>query len=570
MPTVFLLGAGFLVVFACRYTQISPIVGFIIAGIALGPAGLSVVEDNETTSLLAKMGVVFLLFDIGLQFPTKSIWKARRDFLGFAPLQVLLCGIVLGSALMYFFGTTGEIALIAGLALALSSTAVVMQILQDMKETEAPVGKSAKAVLIFQDIVAIFLLIFADAMGSGVPLYSLVLDAFVKTMLAVAAVMAFGRFVLTPLMKNITRFDDPEMFTIFGLLIVMLTALGTELAGLSLTLGAFLAGMVLAETPYRMMLQTELRPFRSLLLAFFFITVGMQLDAITLIAEFETIAALTALLIVTKLAVFVGLLMAFKLPSGRIIQMSALMSQGSEFALVVFGIAAVYEGLGLLLTQELVAACALSMLITPFMTTGARWWSYKVSQKVQDGALTNCPTGADNPVDKSPVVIVGMNEVGKTLARALREHDIPYIAVDHDRQRFLEATTSGYVVAYGDPSDIRFWRQIGMSDVRAMCLASPRYEVAKSLAPLAKKLYPNLKRYAAVEDSAEGVRFAAHGLIPFQNRGTPPGLGMAAFILRELGVEEEAIGAWSSEEQEAYLDSLSEADGSKSPDTEAA
>ena len=559
-----MLGAGFLVVFACRFTQVSPIVGFIAAGLVLGP-GLGVVEDNETTQMLAKMGVVFLLFDIGLQFPTKSIWKARKDFLGLAPLQVALCGVILGAALMVFFGTNLEIAIIAGLALALSSTAVVMQILQDSKETEAPVGKSAKSILIFQDIVAIFLLMFAYAMDKDVAVETLVIQALVNTVLAVASVMIVGRFVMTPMMKTITKFDDPEMFTIFGLLVVMVAAVGTEYAGLGLSLGAFLAGMVLAETPFRMVLQTELRPFRSLLLGFFFITVGMHLDAVTLIAEFQTIFALTLLLITVKVAVFAGLVYAFGHTASRVIQTTALMSQGSEFALVVFGMSAVNIGLGILLTQELIAAVTLSMLVTPFMTTGARWWSYKISsQSVEEGALTNCPTtGARSPIANSPVVIVGMNEVGKTLARALREHKIPYIAVDHDRQRFLEATTAGYVVAYGDPSDIRFWRQIGMSDVRAMCMASPRYEVAKNISPIAKKLYPNLKRYAAVEDSAEGVRFAAHGLIPFQNRGTPPGLGMAAFILRELGVPEEAIDSWSDEEQSAYLESVSAAEGTK-------
>ena len=527
-----------------------------MAGIALGPFGFDVIENNETTSLLAKMGVVFLLFDIGLHFPTKSIWTARRDFLGLAPLQVIFSAIVLGSALILFLGTSIEIAVLAGLALALSSTAVVMQILGDLKETEGPMGKSAKSVLIFQDIVAIFLLIFADALGSGAPLGFLVLEALGKTVLAVMAVMAFGQLILTPIMKAITRYDDPEMFTIFGLFIVLITAVGTEYSGLSLTLGAFLAGMVLAETPYRIMLQTELRPFRSLLLAFFFITVGMALDTHALAQNLGAIISFTVLLIATKIMIFSGLLYAFKHSLARVIQLSSLMAQGSEFALVVFGIAAVNAGLGSVLTQELVAAVSLSMLFTPLIHAAARHWSLRVCQTFEDGSLANCPSGERNPVMHTPVVIVGMNEVGKTLARGLRAHKIPYIAVDDDRTRFLSATAAGYIVAYGDPSDIRFWRQIGVADARAMCLASPRYEAARALSPMAKKLYPNLKRYAAVDDSSEGVRFATLGLIPFQNRGAPPGLGMTCFILRELGIDETLITTWSNEEQSAYLDTI--------------
>ena len=330
VPSVFLLAAGFLVILFCRYTRLSPIVGFIVAGMILGPHGFEVIEANKTTELLAKLGVVFLLFDIGLHFSTKSIWSARRDFLGLAPLQVLLCGIAMASALAFIFHVGTELALLAGFALALSSTAVVMQILGDLKESEAPVGKSAKAVLIFQDIAAIFLLIFADALGGDIGLAELILGALV---LAVLAVMAFGQLVITPLMKSIIKFDDPEMFTVLGLLVVMLTAVGTEFFGLSLTLGAFLAGMVLAETPYRMMLQNELRPFRSLLLAFFFITVGMVLSPVMLADNLGMILSLTVLIVATKAIVFGGLLFTLRQAPYRTIQLSSLMAQGANLRL---------------------------------------------------------------------------------------------------------------------------------------------------------------------------------------------------------------------------------------------
>ncbi len=157
-------------------------------------------------------------------------------------------------------------------------------------------------------------------------------------------------------------------------------------------------------------------------------------------------------------------------------------------------------------------------------------------------------------MSKQPVFIVGMNEVGKTLARAFKAHGVPYIAVDHDRQRFLEATAAGYVVAYGQTDDIRFWNTLGVSRARAFCVASPRFAVSQSLAPVIKKLYPTLKRYVAVKDSADGVRFAALGLTPFHAHGVPPGLEMASFILREFGHEEEAIHEWVDEEQSAYLE----------------
>jgi CPA2 family monovalent cation:H+ antiporter-2 len=148
-----------------------------------------------------------------------------------------------------------------------------------------------------------------------------------------------------------------------------------------------------------------------------------------------------------------------------------------------------------------------------------------------------------------------MNEIGKTLARSMKAHDIPYIAVDHNRKRFLEATAAGYIVAYGQPEDLRFWNTLNVRSARALCIATPRYEVAQRLAPIIKRVYPSLKRYVAVQDSADGVRFAGLGMTPFHNHGTPPGLGMASFVLAELGIKEEDIARWSEDEQSAYLDS---------------
>ena len=349
----------------------------------------------------------------------------------------------------------------------------------------------------------------------------------------------------------ITKYDDPEMFTVLGLVIVMLTALATDSVGLSLTLGAFLAGMVLAETPFRILLQNELRPFRSLLVAFFFITIGMQIDVPTIIENMHIVLAMLIMFTTLKAAVIGALIYIFGRPTHHILQLSFMMAQGSEFALVLLSIATISGGLGNFITQQLIATIALSMLVTPLISGYIYRWSLQVCDTLQ--GITNCPSGNNNPTQKQPVFIVGMNEVGKTLARAFRAHNIPYIAVDSRRQRFLEATAAGYIVAFGQPSDLRFWHTLGVREAKAMCIATPRYEVTRDLAPIVKKLYPDLKRYAAVSDSAEGVRFAALGLIPFHNNGAPPGLEMACHILREFGMNEDQISLWSEDEQSAYL-----------------
>lgn len=549
---VILLAVGFIVILLSRLAKISPVIGFLIAGIALGPQGFEVIVESKTTHLLAELGVMFLLFDIGLHFSTKSAWSLRKDLLGLAPLQMLLGGLVLGTSAAFIFGLSYDLALLVGLTLALSSTAVVMQILADNKQTESPVGQSGKAVLIFQDVAAIFLLIFADAIGGEGSLGMTVLTALGMSILAFAAVVALGQYVLTPLMKAMTKYDDPEMFTMLGLLIVMMTGLATGMIGLSLTLGAFLAGMVLAETPFRILLQTELRPFRSLLMAFFFITIGMMINPITIYNELGTVISLAVLILSVKAALIGALAFVMRRKPLHLVKLAFLLAQGSEFAFVIFSMASVQSVIGGGLAELLITSVALTMLATPFITQVANKWAIKNFCKM-DGTIANCAGTYTSTVVEHPVFILGMNEVGKTLARAFKAHNIPYIAVDFDRKRFLDAIAGGYIVAYGHPGDMRFWNTLGVGKASAFCAAVAIYDLAHEVSPMVQKLWPNLVRYVAVSDSAEAVRFAALGLKPFNNRGAPPGLEMACHLLAEFGIKEDAIISWTEEEQAEWL-----------------
>lgn len=551
IPPVILLAAGFFVIMVCRYIRVSPMVGFLLAGIALGPHGFNVIEESHTTHILAELGVVFLLFDIGLHFSFKSAWGLRKDMFGLAPLQMLLSGLIIGGACAFIFATGSELALLIGLTLALSSTAVVMQILADKKQTESPVGQSAKAVLIFQDLAAIFLLIFADSVGGDSSLASTALFALLNTGIAVVAAIVLGQYILAPLMKMMTRYDDPEMFMMLGLLVVMLTGLATASVGLSLTLGAFLAGMVLAETPFRILLQSELRPFRSLLLAFFFITIGMMLNPLMILDDLGTILSIALMIIATKGALIGALAYLFNRPAHHVIQLAFLLCQGSEFAFVIFSMGNVEALVGTTLAQHLITAVAFSMMASPFLYS----FAYKLSIKVCSsmGGVCNSQDMAANPKGSRPVFILGMNETGKTLARAFKAHHIPYIAVDYDRQRFLEAIAAGYIVAYGKPGDMRFWNTLGVGEARAFCSAVALYDIARDASPTIQRLWPNLARYVAVTDSADAVKFAALGLKPFHSKGAPPGLEMATFLLQEFGVSETKIENWCEDEQAHYL-----------------
>jgi monovalent cation:proton antiporter-2 (CPA2) family protein len=554
LPIVLLLGTGFAVIFAGRLLRISPMVGFIIAGIALGPNGLGLIEETKTTHFLAELGVVFLLFDIGLHLSVKSAWNLRRDLFGIAPLQMLICGVILGFATSVVFNTNAEMALLVGLTLALSSTAVVMQSLADLKLSESPIGNSTKAVLIFQDLAAIFLLIFADTLGGDTTLNIVIIETLLKTTLAFIAAFLGGQYIITPLLRAVTRFDDSEIFTILSLLIVMLTALATASAGLSLTLGAFLAGMVLAETPFRALLQTELRPFRSLLMALFFVSVGMVLKPVAIMENLPIILAITVLLIAVKGAVLGALAFIFRRPAHHAIQLTFILAQGSEFAFVIFSMIAVKTGIGIGLTEHLITAVALSMLVTPLLAWIGHRWGIALCAPMVARAENDPSALRQTQKQDRAVFIVGMNDIGQTIARAMQAHKIRYIGIDHNRDRFLSSSAAGYIVAFGKSDNIRFWNTLGIRKARALVVCSPNFDVAKALSPIVKRLYPSLRRYVAVEDSADGVRYAALGLTPHHKHGAPPGLEMACFLLKEFGIDEEKIDEWHESEQNGYLE----------------
>ncbi len=325
-PVLILLVAGILAIAIMRPLRMSPIVGYLLAGMIVGGHGMGWIEESSTTHLLAELGVVFLLFDIGLHFSLGHIWDARKDILGLGPIQVILC--TLGFALIvYATGLPIDYSIIIGATLALSSTAVVAQILADSQQNNCPVAISTTAVLIFQDICAIFLLILASSMGDkDVSLGGVVGIAAIKATVSFITAILIGRFVIGPFFHWVAKSKDDEIFTAMALLIVLSTAAATGLFGLSLTLGAFLAGMIISETPYRHVIQTEIKPFRGLLLGFFFITVGMALDKDVIVQQWWKIALVAALLIAVKLLFTYVAARLLRIPNRNALQMSVLLA----------------------------------------------------------------------------------------------------------------------------------------------------------------------------------------------------------------------------------------------------
>lgn len=549
-PVLILLFVGILAIAVMRPMRMSPIVGYLLAGMLIGGHGLGLIEESGTTHLLAELGVVFLLFDIGLHFSIGHIWDARKDILGLGPLQMILCAAGFG-LLAWLMGMNVEFSIVIGAALALSSTAVAAQILADGKQQNCPVAVSSTAVLIFQDICAIFLLILASSMGdNSVSLGSVIGAAALKALAAFLAAIFIGRYLIGPLFNLIAKAKDNEIFTATALLIVLATAAATGYLELSLTLGAFLAGMIISETPYRHVIQTEVKPFRGLLLGFFFITVGMSLDTQVIVHEWWKIVLVAFLLITLKTGFIYLAARILRIQSRSALQMGVLLSQGSEFAFVIFAMASIKSELGTQYSAILIIAVAVSMALTPILVGLAR----KMAERWADQDWTKSQqTNGANQTGEAPVIIVGMGEVGKCVANALDAQEVAYRGIEVDHDCFVNACSNGYAVGFGDATDLRLMETIKMSQAETIVITFADYNIAQQLAPIVQENYAELTLIISVKTEEDKILFDKLGMTAVVQHSFPRGLDIAAAVLQEHDVDNERIQKWMKKQQSQDL-----------------
>ena len=438
---------------------------------------------------------------------------------------------------------------------------VVARLLAERNLNSCPLGRSATHVLIFQDIIAIFLLIFASALGgdpASIPL-AMALAAG-QAMVAFAAALVAGRYLMSPLFKVLTATRNQEAFTAVTLLIVLGAAVASYLAGLSLTLGAFLAGLAVSGTPYRHQIQTETGPFRGLLLSFFFINVGLMIDVPQLLANLPLVLGLAIALLVLKTALGYGAarLNGWTVPGSS--QLAFLLAQGSEFTLVVLSLLAATSATLVaagnpplfdpVLETVTVAAVALSLVIAPFWADAGLRMSRRLAIRLRSHGAT--PATAQESRGERPVIVFGMSQAGRLAVDALRDHQIPYIALDSDPERFLAATADGYDVSFGDAANLKLIDAIGAADARAVVIGVPRYEVSKSITPALAESFPDLTRFVAVDTLADQQRFADLEMRAFVSASAPKGIEMATDLLRTLGISDAQIKEWLRDEAERF------------------
>ncbi len=556
LPVIVLLALGVGAAMASRACRLSPIVGYLVLGLGLKAGGIQLLANSSTVSLLANLGVVFLLFDIGLHFSLSHIRHQAGDIFGFGPLQVVFGTVLLG-ALARLAGLPSMSALLLGAVLALSSTAVVAPVIAERHQQNCPVGLTATAILIFQDVAAIFLLIVAGSLGTGdrgagtlhgdaaAALLPLAASALLKAALSFVVAVAVSRLVVRPLFTVIARQRQEEVFTATALLIALTAGWATGHVGLSPTLGAFLGGMTVAETPYRAVVHSEINPFRGLLLGFFFISVGLSLDVGVLAREWPLVIAMAAAMIGGKIVSNATASLVFRWSIPGSLQLGFLLSQGSEFAFVVFSLPAVRLLIGPAWVSIAAAAVALSLALTPSLAGVGRIVAGRIRRSGDVRRDRELQMRGLQP----PVVIVGMGRIGRTLADALHAFDIGYSAVERDQRRLSEAVADGYNAVFGDMVDLRLWEPVAMHGRRVAVLTASSYEEIREISPIIRQRFPDLVRYVLVADATEAERFHEIGLHPVIGRGTL-GMNLVAEVLGGLGVGSTETTSWVERQRE--------------------
>src|SRR6478752_633611 len=466
-----LLAASVVVVAVCRAARQPPILGYLLVGIALGPHALGVVADDTATRELAEFGIVFLMFSIGLEFSLPQLRAMRRAVFGLGFAQVAITTVA-GMIVVQALGYDWRAGLVLGGALAMSSTAIVSKLLAERSELNSPHGRDVMGILLFQDLAVVAFLIAVPTLAEGgADLWKPLAIAAGKAAFALAAILFFGQKLMHGWFFIVARLRSPELFMLNVLLVTLGLAELTELAGLSFALGAFLAGMLIAETEYRYQVEEDIKPFRDVLLGLFFVSVGMYLNLTIVADHLGWVLLLLIGPVLAKLVLIVILARAFRSPLATALRTGFYLAQAGEFAIVLLALSSDLHILDATFPQLVLAAMVLSMLAAPFMIQlaeplvrrmTANDWLARAAQVTQIAARTISR--------QDHVIVCGYGRSGQNLARLLEAEGIPFLALDSDPQRVAEAATGGGNVVYADAGRREALTAAGLQKARAMAI----------------------------------------------------------------------------------------------------
>ena len=528
------LSAAVVAVPVAKKLGLGAIIGYLAAGIGIGPWGLGLVTNVQDILHFAEFGVVLMLFLVGLELEPQRLWSLRRPIFGWGSAQVLGCAFVLTGVAMAC-GVGWQTALVAGLGLALSSTAIALQVLGERNLMPTSSGQAGFSILLFQDVAAIPILALLPLLGAVVIGNEALgqvnrgLEA-IKIIAVIGAIILGGRLLLRPLLRWIANSGTPEIFTAASLLLVVGIASLMQMVGLSMALGAFLAGVLLAESEYRRELETDIEPFKGLLLGLFFIAVGMSIDFGVLLKSPSLIAAILFGFLGLKLVVIYSLARLMKLPFQERAVFTVLLAQGGEFAFVVFQAASGANVFSPETASLLIGAVALSMLLSPLLLI--------LVDKVLLPRYANrnaTPMPEISEQQEAPVIIAGFGRYGQIVGRMLLAQGMAPTVLDHDAEMIETMRTFGLRVFYGDATRLDLLRTAGAASAKILVVAVDDVAQCLKIVDLAQAHFPHLQIVARARDVTHWNALRAKGIMHVEREVFESSLRSARSVLELLG-----------------------------------
>ena len=546
---IILLAAAVIAVPLFQSLGLGAIPGFLVAGIVLGPSGLGYIENYDEIAHLAELGVVLLLFAIGIEINPSRLWKMKGLVLGLGSFQVLITGGLITVIVHALLDTSWKISLLTGVALALSSTAFVLQLLAERKLLYSEYGRPSVAILLLQDLAVIPLLVFVSLIAA--PELTIAEDVFLalaEALVILVLIIVGARYILNPLLKVLARFGSPEIFTASALLLVLGTAQAMESIGLSMAMGAFTAGLLIADSSYRHQIIAEIQPFRGLLLGLFFMTMGMSLNLELFLADPLVLLLAMVALMAVKFITLWPLSRLFGIQQKASVAVALLLAQSGEFALVLFALA---KGMGLLdelLFQHLLIVVMLSMLATPALE--------KLAYRVFSASRRDITTMSDAAVwteqDVRPVILAGFGRMGHRVGYIMESMQVPYVAIDTDASLVERERSEGRSVYFGDARLPEVLRAAGTADAPLVIVSIDDLDATEHVVSSLQSAFPAIPVFARGHDLANCRSLRALGAYFTVSETLEASAELARAALLYLGAERPAVRAAMKNFREDY------------------
>ena len=540
---------AFVLVF--RRLGLGATLGYLLAGATVGPHVLGLAGDPEAMIEVAELGIVLLLFIVGLELNPARLWRLRGEIFGLGLIQVVACGLALVATVVALAGYPVAAALAIGLPLGLSSTAQVLPMLQSAGRLRTPFGERAFAILLFQDLSIIPLITIVAALASrhgagageqaGMPGWQLALE----TIAAVVALIAAGRFLIRPLFRLIGGLGEREMFVVAGLFTVTAAAFVMNWLGLSTALGAFVAGVMLADTPYRHELESDIEPFRSIFLGLFFLSIGMMLDLSAIAERPGFVIGLATALIAIKTLLITGLGLIFRMPWRRALALGLLLSQGGEFGFVLYTQAQLAGVIDQQAASLFGAVITLSMATTPFLMMITR----RIRREPDGPQEERAGPPADGMgADEASALVVGYGRFGQTVAQTLLSAGVTVTLIDKDVEMIDVAGDFGMKVYFGEGTRIDLLRQAGAAEAELILFCLDDDQIDREFLDGVHEAFPQASVFVRVFDRRAVIKLAGSPVAGMVREVFGSALAMARLALENLGASNEAI----DEAEQAY------------------